>query len=143
MMTPEQIDSICCKLDVGLIGLLWCKGDLEDKANFLFNLVRHPPKRDANGTYIDARKHPNEFFKDLFESEKPPAGADLEQNGSPEPKAKEEPKPDQASQQPTHGFFASLFGGFSGHTALIEEIELPDASALAAAASAQAPTAAI
>lgn len=63
LMTPEQLDSICCKLDVGLIGLLWCKGDLEDKANFLFNLVRHPPKRDAEGRYIDAKKHPSEFFK--------------------------------------------------------------------------------
>jgi hypothetical protein len=81
LMTQEQVDSICCKLDVGLMGLLWCKGALEDKANFLFNLVRHPPTRDANGQYIDARKHPNEFFKPAT----PQSGANSEPNGSPEP----------------------------------------------------------
>lgn len=93
LMTPEQLDSICCKLDVGLIGLLWCQGALEDKANYLFNLVRPPPRRGADGVYVDARKHPNEFFK----MDEPESGADLEANGSPE-LAKEEATQDQGGQ---------------------------------------------
>jgi len=79
---------------VGLIGLLWCKGELEDKANFLFNLAKHPPKRDADGVYHDAQKHPNEFFKPAT----PEAGADLELNGSPEAPAEDETTQNQASQ---------------------------------------------
>jgi hypothetical protein len=129
LMTPDQLDSVCCKLDVGLIGLLWCKGDLEDKANFLFNLVRHPPKRDAEGRYIDARKHPSEFFRPAM----PQAGADLELD---EPaSARDEVN---SGPEPARGFFASLFGGFSAASLIEEmenEIELPNAAILSKNAS--------
>ena len=108
-------------MDVGLIGLLWCKGELEDKANFLFNLVKHPPKRDAEGQIIDAKKHPNEFFK----PDTPHVGADLERNGTPATLAKVEPAQNPGTPAQNRGFFASLLAGPFGHTSLIEEIELP------------------
>ena len=94
---------------------MWCKGDLEDKANFLFNLVKHPPKRDAEGRPHDPSKHPNEFFRiDAQEAN------DLEKCSSSDSCHGHLAKP------PTpRGFFANLFGRFS-HTPLIEELEITE-----------------
>ena len=63
-MTPKQLDSIAMKLDVGIIGLLWCKGSKTDKANFLFDLVKNPPKITKCGVITNPNKHPNEFWAD-------------------------------------------------------------------------------
>ena len=33
-------DNTLCKLDIGILGFLWCSGDNEQKANFFFNLSK-------------------------------------------------------------------------------------------------------
>ena len=36
----DRSKNLLCKLDLGVLGLLWCKGSPEDKADFFFDLSK-------------------------------------------------------------------------------------------------------
>ena len=51
-----------CKLDVGVLGLAWCQGSKEDRANFFFNLCKMAPRVSPDGL---PTLHPSEYGTSL------------------------------------------------------------------------------
>ena len=41
----DDFNDFVCKLDIGVLGYLWCIGENKDKASFLFNVARINRKR--------------------------------------------------------------------------------------------------
>lgn len=48
----EEIENYISKLDFGLLGFLWCQGTKEDKARFLFNLLKNTKSEEDSIDYI-------------------------------------------------------------------------------------------
>ena len=47
-----DIDQFMSKIDIGLLGFLWCQGTREDKAAFLFDLLLAKAPIDPNVSLV-------------------------------------------------------------------------------------------